>query len=60
MAMAVAIYLAFNAGEPSAEGWAAAMSTDTAFALGLLARARLPTGFERDPRLPRRRHAAAS
>ena len=36
-ALAVAVYLAFNAGEPSAEGWAAAMSTDTAFALGLLA-----------------------
>src|ERR671934_1786236 len=34
---AVAIYLAFNAGRPSAHGWGAAMSTDTAFALGLLA-----------------------
>jgi Na+/H+ antiporter NhaA len=33
----VAIYLAFNAGEPTAEGWGVAMSTDTAFALGLLA-----------------------
>jgi Na+/H+ antiporter NhaA len=36
-AVAVAIYLAFNAGRPSAEGWAVAMSTETAFALGLLA-----------------------
>jgi Na+/H+ antiporter NhaA len=34
---AVAIYLAFNAGRPSAHGWGTAMSTDTAFALGLLA-----------------------
>jgi Na+/H+ antiporter NhaA len=37
MAVAVAIYLAFNAGRSSAEGWGIAMSTDTAFALGLLA-----------------------
>ena len=37
MAMAVGIYLAFNAGEPSASGWGVAMSTETAFALGLLA-----------------------
>jgi len=37
MAAAVAIYLAFNAGRPSAHGWGMAMSTDTAFALGLLA-----------------------
>ncbi len=37
MAVAVAIYLAFNAGHPSAHGWGIAMSTDTAFALGLLA-----------------------
>ncbi len=37
MAMAVAIYLAFNAGDSSASGWGIAMSTDTAFALGLLA-----------------------
>ena len=34
---AVAIYLAFNAGRASAHGWGTAMSTDTAFALGLLA-----------------------
>jgi Na+/H+ antiporter NhaA len=37
MAVAVAIYLAFNAGRPSAHGWGIAMSTDTAFALGMLA-----------------------
>ena len=37
MAVPVAIYLAFNSGHPSADGWGAAMSTDTAFALGVLA-----------------------
>ena len=37
MAVAVAIYLLFNAGRSSAHGWGVAMSTDTAFALGLLA-----------------------
>ncbi len=37
MAVAVAIYLVFNAGRSSAHGWGIAMSTDTAFALGLLA-----------------------
>src|SRR5439155_12827556 len=37
MAGAIGIYLAFNAGRSSAEGWGIAMSTDTAFALGLLA-----------------------
>src|SRR4051812_49833656 len=37
MAVPVAIYLALNAGRPSAHGWGAAMSTDTAFALGMLA-----------------------
>jgi Na+/H+ antiporter NhaA len=37
MLVAVAIYLAFNAGRSSAGGWGIAMSTDTAFALGLLA-----------------------
>src|ERR1700685_4677665 len=31
------IYLAFNAGGAGARGWGAAMSTDTAFALGALA-----------------------
>jgi Na+/H+ antiporter NhaA len=33
----VTIYLAINAGRASASGWGAAMSTDTAFALGFLA-----------------------
>ncbi len=46
MVVPVAIYLAFNAGHPSAAGWGAAMSTDTAFALGILALV--------GPRLPER------
>ena len=33
----ILIYLAFNAGGDTADGWGAAMSTDTAFALGALA-----------------------
>ena len=37
MAVPIAIYLAFNAGHSSSHGWGAAMSTDTAFALGVLA-----------------------
>jgi Na+/H+ antiporter NhaA len=37
MTGAISIYLAFNAGRSSAHGWGIAMSTDTAFALGLLA-----------------------
>ena len=37
MVVPVAVYLAINAGRPSAAGWGAAMSTDTAFALGVLA-----------------------
>src|SRR5271166_1995308 len=37
MVVPVAIYLAFNAGGPGAHGWGAAMSTDTALALGALA-----------------------
>jgi Na+/H+ antiporter NhaA len=37
MLVPIAIYLAFNAGRSSAHGWGVAMSTDTAFALGLLA-----------------------
>ena len=37
MAVPIAIFLAFNAGGRGAHGWGAAMSTDTAFALGALA-----------------------
>jgi Na+/H+ antiporter NhaA len=37
MTVAIAIYLAFNGGRSSAQGWGVVMSTDTAFALGLLA-----------------------
>lgn len=37
MAVPVAIYLAINAGGGEPHGWGAAMSTDTAFALGALA-----------------------
>jgi len=37
MGAPVAIYLAFNAGGAGAHGWGAAMSTDTAFALGAVA-----------------------
>ncbi len=37
MIVPIAIYLAVNAGGPGAHGWGAAMSTDTAFALGALA-----------------------
>jgi Na+/H+ antiporter NhaA len=37
MIVPIAIYLAVNAGHPTAGGWGAAMSTDTAFALGMLA-----------------------
>ena len=37
MVVPVAIYLAVNAGHPSTSGWGAAMATDTAFALGVLA-----------------------
>jgi Na+/H+ antiporter NhaA len=33
----ILIYLAVNAGDSSAHGWGVAMSTDTAFALGMLA-----------------------
>ena len=46
------IYLAFNAGRPSAHGWGVAMSTDTAFALGMLALV--------GPRLPDRLRAFCS
>jgi Na+/H+ antiporter NhaA len=37
MLVPISIYLAFNAGQASAGGWGIAMSTDTAFALGMLA-----------------------
>jgi Na+/H+ antiporter NhaA len=37
MAVPALIYLAFNGGGPNADGWGAAISTDTAFALGVLA-----------------------
>jgi Na+/H+ antiporter NhaA len=37
MSVPVAIYLIFNAGGSGAHGWGAAMSTDTAFALGAVA-----------------------
>jgi Na+/H+ antiporter NhaA len=37
MVVPVAIFLALNAGRSSAHGWGTAMSTDTAFALGMLA-----------------------
>ena len=37
MSLAVLLFLVVNAGEPSARGWGVAMSTDTAFALGMLA-----------------------
>lgn len=33
----IAIYVAINAGGPGAHGWGAAMSTDTAFAIGVVA-----------------------
>ena len=37
MVVPIAIFLAFNAGKSTAHGWGVAMSTDTAFALGMLA-----------------------
>ncbi|MGO8960017.1 MAG: Na+/H+ antiporter NhaA [Streptosporangiaceae bacterium] len=37
MVFPIGIYLALNAGRASASGWGTAMSTDTAFALGMLA-----------------------
>src|SRR5204862_7930352 len=37
MVAAVSLYLAINAGHSSTHGWGVAMSTDTAFALGLVA-----------------------
>src|SRR5207249_1491340 len=37
MIVPIGIFLALNAGRDSAHGWGVAMSTDTAFALGMLA-----------------------
>jgi len=37
MLLPIGIYLLVNRGRPSAHGWGVAMSTDTAFALGMLA-----------------------
>jgi Na+/H+ antiporter NhaA len=37
MTVPIAIYISFNAGTAGGHGWGAAMSTDTAFALGALA-----------------------
>ncbi|HEU5477144.1 MAG TPA: Na+/H+ antiporter NhaA [Gaiellaceae bacterium] len=37
MVVPIAVFLALNAGHASSHGWGTAMSTDTAFALGLLA-----------------------
>jgi Na+/H+ antiporter NhaA len=47
MLVPVAIYLAVNAGHGTTGGWGAAMSTDTAFALGMLAVVgrRMPAGL---------------
>ncbi|WP_373686746.1 Na+/H+ antiporter NhaA [Streptomyces lunaelactis] len=47
MLVPVAIYLGINSGHASVHGWGAAMSTDTAFALGMLALLgnRLPAGL---------------
>ncbi|MFD0371168.1 Na+/H+ antiporter NhaA [Streptomyces sp. NPDC127114] len=47
MLVPIALYLAVNAGHETAGGWGVAMSTDTAFALGLLAVVgrRMPPGL---------------
>ncbi|MET7619114.1 Na+/H+ antiporter NhaA [Streptomyces sp. NPDC005408] len=47
MLVPVAVFLGINSGHSSVHGWGAAMSTDTAFALGMLALlgSRLPTGL---------------
>ena len=46
MLVPIAIFLAINAGSSSRSGWGVAMSTDTAFALGLLSLVgpRVPSG----------------
>ncbi len=64
MTMPVLIYLAFNLGGAGAHGWGAAMSTDTAFALGMLALvgpalSRAPARLHADRRRGRRRRRAA-
>src|SRR3954468_6576892 len=46
ISLPILIYLAFNAGGEGAHGWGAAMSTDTAFALGVVALA-APRGATR-------------
>jgi Na+/H+ antiporter NhaA len=46
MAASIGVYLALNAGGTGARGWGAAMSTDTALALGVLALV-APTGATR-------------
>ncbi|MDO0916718.1 Na+/H+ antiporter NhaA [Streptomyces sp. DT2A-34] len=47
MIVPIALYLAINAGQGTAAGWGVAMSTDTAFALGILAVVgrRMPPGL---------------
>lgn len=47
MIVPVLLYLAVNSGHPTTQGWGAAMSTDTAFALGMLAVVgrRMPPGL---------------
>ncbi|MGK8509664.1 Na+/H+ antiporter NhaA [Nocardia asiatica] len=47
MIVPIALYLAINAGQGTAQGWGVAMSTDTAFALGVLAvvGGRMPPGL---------------
>jgi len=44
MLIPIAIFLIFNGARSSAHGWGAAMSTDTAFAIGLLSLVRPPFG----------------
>jgi Na+/H+ antiporter NhaA len=47
MLVPIAVYLAINTGHGTTQGWGAAMSTDTAFALGMLAVVgrRMPAGL---------------